>query len=127
MSVFIKAPVWNEKIATGWLKFREWVESNGGTWKEGMLDCHEISFPYEDNELFLDDNVDQSGKKVVVDNLDGPFTFNPTSKERGWGKRKIGMVGVVHRHEYGDYVSVTFPDQDKLSLFRLSELRLVID
>ena len=77
------------------------------------------------NRGFLDEyDPDLVGKKVIVDNLNGSFTFD--SEEAGWGERKkVGMIGVIQRSEYGSIVSVSFPGEKKLSLFHLFELREV--
>jgi len=43
ISVVIKSPTWGPKERENWLKFRTWVEANGGKWEEGM-GCHKITF-----------------------------------------------------------------------------------
>jgi hypothetical protein len=43
LSVTIKSPMWGPEEAENWLKFRKWIEANGGKWEEG-LGVHRITF-----------------------------------------------------------------------------------
>ena len=72
-----------------------------------------------DEDRYLDEyDIIEGETEVVVDNLDGYFTFSIVK----WPKRRIGMKGVIYRAEYPPYYSVKF-DDEIISIFHLSELR----
>lgn len=43
VSVTIISPSWGPEGKEDWLKFRKWIEANGGKWEEG-LGQHRITF-----------------------------------------------------------------------------------
>jgi len=43
ISVVVQSPTWGPKERQNWLKFRAWIEANGGKWEEG-IGCHKITF-----------------------------------------------------------------------------------
>lgn len=49
ISVLLKSSEWDEDEKEKWSKFRDWVEANGGKWRESM-GMHQIFFePIEES------------------------------------------------------------------------------
>lgn len=43
VAVVIKSPFWSKEEEQKWIKFKEWIEKNGGEWEEGFT-LHRVLF-----------------------------------------------------------------------------------